>query len=60
MLLRKRDREIVSFASAIGTPQATIGRLIGISEPRFGSIIATNSILAWRAPILASGVIFTG
>ena len=28
----QKDREIVSFASAIGTPQATIGRLIGISE----------------------------
>ena len=28
----QKDREIVSFASAIGTPQATIGRLIGISH----------------------------
>ena len=28
----QKDREIVSFASAIGTPQATIGRLIGISD----------------------------
>ena len=28
----QKDREIVSFASAIGTPQETIGRLIGISH----------------------------
>src|ERR1700738_4542414 len=28
----QKDREIVSFASAIGTPQLTIGRLIGINE----------------------------
>jgi hypothetical protein len=28
----QKDREIAAFASAIGTPQETIGRLIGISE----------------------------